>query len=314
MDQTNVKSTPKDFFTYLLATITLYICVYDVLQLCFQYIDSITAVANTGFVSDFSTKFSIKWHLASLIVAFPIYLYTSHMIIKSCRLEPAKCDLRIRKWLIYFTLFLSVIIMMISLTSIIYDFLQNDLAITSILKTLLVLLIIGWIFIYYNHELKQGWSNTQLKIITILTIIFVLFIIIYGILVTGPYHINKQISKPDPSILFDSKTPYSQNKGLKVDGKIPYCQNKGLKVTQDENPIIQKTVNNFANNMGCNVGNNCLEKWNDHGTTKFSIAWQSACGIGVGDGGHGSTFVCSTQNGNTCCWPLGFTGYTVCAR
>jgi hypothetical protein len=309
MDQTTIKSTPKDFFTYLLATITLYICVYDILQLCFQYIDSITAVANTGFVSDFSTKFSIKWHLASLIVAFPIYLYTNHMIIKSCRLDSAKCDLRIRKWLIYFTLFLSVIIMMISLTSIIYDFLQNDLAITSIIKTLLVLLIIGWVFIYYNHELKQGWSNTQLKIITVLTIIFVLFIIIYGIFVTRPYHIGKQVSTSDPSILFDGKMI-----------NIPYCQNKGLKVTQAEDPIIQKTVNNFANNMGCNVGNNCMEKWNDHGTTKFSIAWQRVCGPiingvpQVGDGGHGSTFVCSNQNGSTCCWPLGFTGYTVCTR
>lgn len=105
---------------------------------------------------------------------------------------------------------------------------------------------------------------------------------------------------------------------LAAKNDIPYC--KGTNVSADENIILQKLVPGFAKEMGCEVGNNCILKWDDHGTKKFSIAWKSVCGpiidgiYQLGDEGKGSTFVCSQSAQNVCCWPLGYDQFKSCKR
>lgn len=93
---------------------------------------------------------------------------------------------------------------------------------------------------------------------------------------------------------------------------IEYC--KGTKTTSTEDAVIQRLVPQFGNAMGCEVGNNCLLKWDvKQNAEKFSIAWKKQCGpiingiYQLGDNGHGSTFVCEFANKNSiCCWPLGY--------
>lgn len=92
----------------------------------------------------------------------------------------------------------------------------------------------------------------------------------------------------------------------------PYC--KGTEVTNAEDAVIQRLVPQFAHKMQCEIGENCLLKWDTHDKTeKFSIAWKSQCGPVVnhhyqlGDEGHGSTFICEWQNQESiCCWPEGY--------
>lgn len=100
---------------------------------------------------------------------------------------------------------------------------------------------------------------------------------------------------------------------------IPYCKDTSPSVS--ENTILQKLVPSFAKDMGCEIGDNCLLKWNDQGTTKFSIAWKAICGpiidgvYQLGDqDGKGSTFVCSHDKQNVCCWPLGYDQYRSCIK
>lgn len=101
-------------------------------------------------------------------------------------------------------------------------------------------------------------------------------------------------------------------------GEIPYC--KDTTVTTNENIILQKLVPSFAKEMGCEVGDNCLLKWDDQGTKKFSIAWKAICGpiingvYQLGDNGKGSTFVCSQSKKDVCCWPLGYDQYKKCVK
>jgi hypothetical protein len=106
-----------------------------------------------------------------------------------------------------------------------------------------------------------------------------------------------------PSILFASYTPY--------------C--KGTEVNNIEDAVIQRLVPQFGLAMGCEIGDNCLLKWDEKGNTeKFSIAWKKQCAPQLGDNGHGSTFVCQFKNNkkSICCWPLGFDHvkkYTLCS-
>jgi hypothetical protein len=92
---------------------------------------------------------------------------------------------------------------------------------------------------------------------------------------------------------------------------IDYC--KGVHTSSAEDAVIQRLVAQFGREMGCEIGDNCLLKWDEKGDSeKFSIAWKKQCGpvIGgvrqLGDDGHGSTFVCKTKGKDLCCWPLGY--------
>lgn len=92
----------------------------------------------------------------------------------------------------------------------------------------------------------------------------------------------------------------------------PYCQ--GTEVNNVEDAVIQRLVPQFANQMKCEVGENCLLKWDaQKKTEKFSIAWKSQCGPIInnqrqlGDDGHGSTFTCEWHGKESlCCWPEGY--------
>ena len=93
--------------------------------------------------------------------------------------------------------------------------------------------------------------------------------------------------------LFLPLTGCTQNKN-----KIPYCAN--TQTTETENSVIQKLVPSFAKEMGCEAGSNCLLKWNDHASEKFSIAWKNRCGpvingvYQLGDEGRGQLLYVST--------------------
>lgn len=102
-------------------------------------------------------------------------------------------------------------------------------------------------------------------------------------------------------------------------GYTEYC--KGTQTTAVEDAVIQRLVLRFSVEMGCDIGDNCLLKWNvKDKQEKFSIAWKKQCGPVIkgirqlGDEGHGSTFVCNFKNKNSiCCWPLGYEKQPQCS-
>jgi hypothetical protein len=92
---------------------------------------------------------------------------------------------------------------------------------------------------------------------------------------------------------------------------VPYCE--GTQASQAINNVLQELVPNFVQSMNCAAGNNCLRQWGVTPTQiNYSIAWREKCGpvingvFQMGDKGLGSTFVCTTNNDKTCCWPLGY--------
>lgn len=97
---------------------------------------------------------------------------------------------------------------------------------------------------------------------------------------------------------------------------IAYCTHNGEQpANATEDKLLQKLIPGFAKEMGCDIGNNCLGKWNkQENPSKFSIAWAKQCGpvimgdYQLGDNGHGSTFTCQKNpgTGKTCCSPLGY--------
>jgi len=179
-----IKSSPKDVFMYLLNMIALYASATSILVLLFQYI-------NIYFPDILNPYFDpgspMRGAIASLIIIFPVFILTSKFIQKDIEKFPQKSELKIRKWLLYFTLFIAAIIIIGDLVSLIYNFLQGELTIRFFLKIISVLAVAASIFGYYLYELrrKPGIISSKIKIFTRLVIAIVAVIVIVGFFIAG---------------------------------------------------------------------------------------------------------------------------------
>lgn len=151
------KTSPKDFFLHLLAMATLYASAINLGTLIFQYIN--LAFPDPLNSSDYymaqAIHSTIRFAIASLIILFPAYLIVSWYLNKSYAVMPFKRNLRIRRWLIYFTLFVAALIMLCDLVSLVYNLLGGEFTIRFILKVLTVGFIAGSVFYYYFEDVRK---------------------------------------------------------------------------------------------------------------------------------------------------------------
>ena len=159
-----MKSTPKDVFLHLLSIITLYVSAGSLIALFFQYInilvpDKLQPIYFAGVAS------GIRFSMASLIIVFPVFIFSCWMLNKDYKLEPEKRELKIRKWLVYFTLFAAAAIIIGDLVSLVYNFLGGELTARFILKIFSILLVVGSVFFYYLMDLKDKLTQKSLKLL-----------------------------------------------------------------------------------------------------------------------------------------------------
>lgn len=152
------KTAPKDFFLHLLAIVTLYASAISFLTLVFQIVNIVfpDPISPEGFYGLSGYHNRIRWAIATLIIVFPVYLWTSWFLSKDLRGHKEKRGLWIRKWLVYFTLFAAALIIIGDLVTLINFFLQGELTIRFILKVVAVLFVAGSVFGYYLHDIKQN--------------------------------------------------------------------------------------------------------------------------------------------------------------
>ena len=151
MDKNSIKSTPKDVFQHLLAIVTLYGSVISFIALIFQYVNYLypdqlyyDAVSN-----------AVRWSSSALVVMFPVFLLMSWLINRDIRMNPEKNEIRPRKWLLYFTLFLAAIAIIADLITLLYNFFGGELTGRFGLKILAILVVAGAVFGYYLWELRR---------------------------------------------------------------------------------------------------------------------------------------------------------------
>lgn len=182
--QDNAKTSPKDFFLHLLATIALYMSAASLITLLFQYInilfpDPLAYASYTGIAG------AIRYAMATLIIIFPVYIFVSKMLNGEYAAMPEKREYRFRKWLVYFTLFVAGAAIITDLVVLIYNFLGGDLTGRFILKILVVLLVAGAIFWYYQKDLKNAISQKQIKLLAYGVLLFILASIAAGFFTAG---------------------------------------------------------------------------------------------------------------------------------
>lgn len=152
------KTSPKDVFMHLLAIITLYTSAAVFLVMIFQYINVLfpdPLEFGMGSYALSSAHSAIRWSISSLIIVFPVYVLTSWFLNKNYSKTPAKRNLWIRKWLIYFTLFAAALIIIGDLVTLTNRLLEGEFTIRFILKVITVFFVSGSVFYYYFSDLRK---------------------------------------------------------------------------------------------------------------------------------------------------------------
>ncbi len=153
----NIKTSPRDFFLHLLAIITLYASAISFTTLLFQYINYFLPdpLTEGQYILEYITG-AIRWSVASLIVIFPAYFFITRFLNKAYAATPYLRNLRIRRWLIYFTLFVTALIIIGDIVVLIYGLLGGiELTLRFILKAISIIFTTGIIFWYYRWDLSE---------------------------------------------------------------------------------------------------------------------------------------------------------------
>lgn len=180
----DIKSTPKDVFFYLLNILAFYISTIAFIVLYVQYVNSLFPDPLTFYYTALVN--SVRWATSVLFVAVPVYILTSWFLAGDLAKDERKRELKLRKWLIYLTLFVSAITIIVDLITFIYNFLGGELTIQFFLKIFVVLLVAAAVFGYYSWELRRKDSKSNLPKIFAWTVsIVVLASIVVGFFIVG---------------------------------------------------------------------------------------------------------------------------------
>lgn len=181
MNNTLIKGSPKDVFFYLSWLTTLYVGLSSFVWLLFEFIER-AFPEHTSYLS----LENIRWLIAELVVIFPIFIALSWSIGKDISQYPEKLNMRVRKWFLSFTLFLVSAIFVGDLVYLLYNFLDGELGVRYILKSLTVLFVTAGGFWYYLWDLNGLWTNSgKPKLIAELVSVAVLVSVSFGFYTVG---------------------------------------------------------------------------------------------------------------------------------
>lgn len=152
--RTGPGESARDAFLYLLNFGTLGTWTCSLGSLFFTLIDHWLPdpVAHQRFLS---LNMELSGSIASLLVAFPIYLLCTRFILRDVSAHPEKLESAVRKWLTYIALLIAAGVVIGDLITFLSYFLRGELTPRFVLKVLTVFVIAGGVFWYYLGSLQK---------------------------------------------------------------------------------------------------------------------------------------------------------------
>jgi len=174
------RNLPRDLFLHLLAIVTLYWSSITFVALVWQYINKLFPdVLNYNY----GLTEAMRFFVSSLIIVFPVFILVSWYLNKIYAKESAVRESKIRKWLIYFTLFITALVIIVDLVTTINTFLGGEITVRFILKAVSVLFVAGLIFGYYLNDVRRekptklakyfAWGSSAIILVGIIGAFFI---------------------------------------------------------------------------------------------------------------------------------------------
>jgi hypothetical protein len=145
----------REAFLYLVLFATLYVTAYHLGSLLFDLINRAFPDPADPAWQAMHLGSSMRWSVASVIIAFPVFLFVARHLGKELARSPIKRLSAVRRWLTYLTLFLAAGIVIGDLITLVYNVLGGELTTRFGLKVIVVAAIAGTIFAYYLFDLRH---------------------------------------------------------------------------------------------------------------------------------------------------------------
>ncbi len=180
------KTTPKDFFLWAGAMVSLWAGIIAFITLLFTYI-------NHAFPNPVAYYFadpwqSVSYQMASLIVLAPVFLILMRVIRRGIERDPSRNDIWVRRWALYLTVFAAGATIVIDLITLIMVYLRGeDLTVAFLLKVLVVFLVAGAGFLHFLADLNGYWRTnpSYARYVNWATGVVVLVAIVAGFFIVG---------------------------------------------------------------------------------------------------------------------------------
>ena len=150
----------RDAFLYLMMFGALYVSAYQVGNLLFSFIN----LALPDPVNQFEiprAERSVRWATASLIIAFPLFLWLARLLGREVRQDPTRRKSAVRRWLTYLTLLIAAGVIVGDSITLLYNLLSGELTLRFILKVVVVAAITGSIFGYYLKSARTDGEEGE---------------------------------------------------------------------------------------------------------------------------------------------------------
>jgi hypothetical protein len=176
--------TPKDFFLYISATLFLFLSAFSFLQFIFAVTNIAFPIVNEYYSGNYEM---LRFALSLLIVSFPLFIFFTRKVNVYLHKNEAERENIIRKWLTYLTLFITTITSVITLVVLLNFFLDGEVTVRFIIKTISVLAVAAGVFSFYRKDLEGAWytNPNKSKKIGYFVSLVVLIAIISGFMVIG---------------------------------------------------------------------------------------------------------------------------------
>lgn len=150
----NNKHNAKYAFYYLLSLAALIFMAVSFGMILFNIINkTIPDILNSYNSGNINSQ--LQFAISALFISAPIFYFLSHLINRGLHKGELEKDSAIRRWLTYFIILVSSLIILGVFISVINNFLAGELTGRFIFKSLSVLLISGAAFSFYFYDVKR---------------------------------------------------------------------------------------------------------------------------------------------------------------
>lgn len=149
------KSSSAFFFLHVFSTLVLFVTAVSFIVVVFQIINIALpdALAESYRIQHYDDE--LRDALAFLIVSFPMYIASLLYLRKSYVRDGALRNLRSRKWLVNFTLFVAAVTILFFLIAVVMQFLDGELTMQFMLKFFTVTFVASVVALYYKWDEKR---------------------------------------------------------------------------------------------------------------------------------------------------------------
>jgi hypothetical protein len=153
------RTTPKDFFMWFGAMLSLYWATIAFVFLVFNYIDY-TFPNPLSYLPNNPYDSGIGFQMASIVVFLPIYMILSWLIRRDIAIDSSRKEVWVRRWALILTLFIAGVTMAGDLVTLLATFFGgNELTTAFLLKVLLLLMVAAIAFMHFIADYRGYWER-----------------------------------------------------------------------------------------------------------------------------------------------------------